>query len=44
MPIKFCLSLIFSGLSFFNEPEISETPDPQLEVPPGGLVFRIFTS
>ena len=33
-----------SGLRFFNEPEISQTRDPQLKVPPGGLVLRIFTT
>ena len=33
---------IFSGLKFFNEPEIS-LGSPQLKVPLGGLVLRIFT-
>ena len=41
MPIKFCLEAFFSGLRFFNEPEISDS-DSQLKVPPGGLVLRIF--
>ena len=30
MPIKFCSEASFSGLRFFNEPEIS---DPHLKVP-----------
>ena len=34
--------LYFSGLRFFNEPEISDSGPPK--VPPGGLVLRIFTS
>ena len=34
---------MFSGLRFFNEPEISDLR-PQLKVPPGGLVLRFFTS
>ena len=44
MPIKFCSEGYFlSGLRFFNEPEFSDS-DPQLKVPPGGIVLRIFTS
>ena len=35
---------IFSGLRSFNKPEISDSRPPQLKVPPGGLVLRIFTS
>jgi hypothetical protein len=31
----------YSGLRFFNEPEISD-PDPQLKVPPGGFGLRDF--
>ena len=34
---------IFSGFKFFNKPEISDS-GPQLKVPTGGLVLRIFTS
>ena len=34
---------IFSGLRFFNEPEISDSGAP-LKVPPGVLVLRIFMS
>ena len=34
---------IFSGLKFFNKPEISYS-GPPLKVPPGGPVLRIFTS
>jgi hypothetical protein len=30
-------------LRFFNEPDISDS-GPQLKVPPGGLVLRIYTS
>ena len=41
MPIKFCSEAYFSGFRFFNELEIS---DPQLKVPTGGLVLRMFTS
>ena len=39
--LNFAQRFIFSGLRFFNEPEIS---NPQLKVPPGGLVLRNFTS
>ena len=41
--LNFAQKSIFSGLRFFNKPEIS-TRDPQLEVSPGGLVLRIFIS
>ena len=41
--LNFAQRLFFSGLRFFNEPEI-QIRDPQLKVPPGGLVLRIFTS
>ena len=34
--LNFAQRPIFSGLRFFNKPEIS---DPQLKVPPGGLVL-----
>ena len=36
MSIKCCSEAYFSGLRFFNKPEIS---DPQLKVPPGGLML-----
>ena len=41
--LNFALMLIFSGLRFFNEPEISDL-GLQLKVPPGGLVLGIFTT
>ena len=41
--LNFAQRPVFSGLRFFNEPEISDSW-PQLIVPPGGLVLRIFTS
>ena len=41
--LNFAQRPIFSGLRFFNEPEISESGH-QLKVPPGGLVLRMFTS
>ena len=41
--LNFAQRSIFSDLWFFNEPEISDSDSP-LKVPPGGLVFRIFTS
>ena len=40
MPFRFCSEAYFSGLRFFNEPEISDTGLPAS----GGLVLRIFTS
>ena len=43
MQLNFAQSPIFSGLRFFNKPEFSDS-DPQLKVPPGGLVLRIFMS
>ena len=41
--LNFAQRPIFSGLRFFNEPEISDS-GPLALVPPGGLVLRIFTS
>ena len=41
--LNFAQRRIFSGVRFFNEPEISVSRL-QLKVPPGGLVLRIFTS
>ena len=41
--LNFAQRPIFLGLRFFIEPEISDS-GPHLEVPPGGLVLRIFTS
>ena len=41
--LNFAQRPIFLGLRFFNKPEISDS-GPQLIVPPGGLVLRIFTS
>ena len=41
--LNFAQRPIFLGLRFLNEPEISDS-DPQLKVPPGGLVLRIYTS
>ena len=41
--LNFTQRPIFSGFKFFNEPEISDSR-PQLKVPPGELVLRIFTS
>ena len=41
--LNFAQRPIFSSLRFFNEPEISDS-GPQLKVPPGGLVLKIFTS
>ena len=39
--LNFTQRPIFSGLRFFNEPEISDSGP---KVPPRGLVLRIFTS
>ena len=41
--LKFAQRSIFSGLGFFTSLK-SQTRDPQLTVPPGGLFLRIFTS
>ena len=41
--LNFAQTPIFSGLRFFNDLK-SQTRDPQLKVPPGGLELRIFTS
>ena len=41
--LNFAQRHFFSGLRFFNEPEISDS-GVQLKIPPGGLVLRIFTS
>ena len=41
--LNFAQRPIFSGLRFFNEPEISDS-GPQLKVPPRRLVLKIFTS
>ena len=41
--LNFAERPIFSGFRFFNEPEISDL-GPQVKVPAGGLLLRIFTS
>ena len=41
--LNFAQMSIFSGLKFFNEPDISYS-ESQPKVPSGGLVLRIFTS
>ena len=41
--LNFAQRPISSGSRYFNEPEFSDS-GPQLKIPPGGLVFRIFTS
>ena len=44
MPIKFCSEAYFFQ-AWGSLPSLkSQTQDPQLKVPPGGLVLRIFTS
>ena len=40
MPIKVCSEAYFFRLEILR----FQTRDPQLKVPPGGLVLRIFTS
>ena len=42
--LNFAQSLVFTGLISCNEPENVHSRDPQLEIPPGGLVLSTFTS
>jgi hypothetical protein len=44
MPIKFCSEAYFFKLEVLLMSVKSQTQDPQLKVPLGGLVLRIFTS
>ena len=44
MPIKFCSEVYFFQASSSLKSLKAQTRDPQLKIPPGGLVLRIFTT